>query len=234
MSKENSDRFLIAFNQIEETIKEFVASKEYITFSKSVELAKRKNSTIRQYEDDLRKYAELRNAIVHHTTSSEHAIAEPHKDVVEAIEKLAELITQPVTVGTTFVRDVFTFEAKDSLSKVLEFFKQKDVMPVPIYQNDRFLGIITPRGMTRWLADAMGKGRIPWKKTTMGDILKHESNGNNYRFIASKTPIPEAEEIFKEAAAGGHILEAILITRLGKKEEPLTGIITPLDLINNE
>lgn len=65
----------------------------------------------------------------------------------------------------------------------------------------------------------------------MGDILKHEKNGNNYRFVASKTPVLEAEAIFKKAAADGHMLEEILITRSGEKGEPLTGLITSLDLI---
>lgn len=232
MPGKNSERFLIAFNQIEEVIKGLIHSKEYITFSKSIDLAKEQNATIKQYEEDLRKYAELRNAIVHHTTSAEHAIAEPHKEVVDAIEELAALLTRPVTVGTTFVREVYTCETEDPLSKVLDFFKDKEVMPVPIYKKGHFQGMITPKGLVRWLANAMGKNRIPWKKTTMGDVLRHEMNGNNYRFVASKTPIQEAEELFKEAAEGGHMLEAILITRKGKKEEPLTGMITALDLIN--
>jgi hypothetical protein len=44
----------------------------------------------------------------------------------------------------------------------------------------------------------------------------------------------EAEEIFKQSVLEGGGLEALLITQHGKKEEKLTGIITPIDLIKIE
>ena len=90
MSDKNSSRFLVAFNKIEKFLKEINDSKDYVTFFKSIDLAGRKNATVRKYEDDLREFADLRNAIVHHRTSTEYALAEPQMEIVELIERSEE------------------------------------------------------------------------------------------------------------------------------------------------
>jgi predicted transcriptional regulator len=194
---------------------------------------KKQNATVRKYEDNLREFADLRNAIVHHRTSSEYVIAEPHFEVVELIEHIEQLLSQPVTVGTMFARKVHTFDAEDSLAKVLRIVKERNFMQLPIYREKEFKGLITAAGIARWLTQTVEDNIISREMTTMDDILKHERAVENHRFIASNTSVYEAEEIFRQSVEGGR-LEALLITRNGKKEEKLTGIITPVDLIKIE
>ena len=52
------------------------------------------NVEVRKYEDDLIDYGRLRNAIVHQG-NHKFIIAEPHDDIVENIERLSDLITEP-------------------------------------------------------------------------------------------------------------------------------------------
>lgn len=144
------------------------------------------------------------------------------------------MLTQPVTVGTMFARTVHTFDAEDSLAKVLRIVRERNFMQLPIYRNEEFIGLITSAGLARWLVQTVDEKVISREITTMGDILKYEKAGENHRFIASNTSVYEAEEIFKHSIVEGSRLEALLITRNGKKEEKLTGIITPIDLIKIE
>ncbi|MDN7245025.1 CBS domain-containing protein [Planococcus shenhongbingii] len=234
MPSQNSARFIVAFNKIEKTLKEIIGGASYLTFFKAIDLAKKDNATVRKYEDDLREFADLRNAIVHHRTAAEYVIAEPHLEVVELIEHIELLLSQPVTVGTMFARTVHTFDATDSLAKVLRIVKVRNFMQLPIYREEEFIGLITAAGIARWLAQTVEEKIISREMITMNDILKHEKDGKNHRFIASNTSVYEAEEIFKQSVMEGGRLEALLITRTGKKEEKLTGIITPIDLIKIE
>lgn len=234
MTKQHSERFLIAFNKIEKILKDISDSKDYLPFFKALDRAKRNHATVRRYEDDLREFADLRNAIVHHRTSTEYAIAEPHVEIVELIERIEHLLSQPVTVGTVFAGTVYTFEETDTLSKVLKVVRDKDIMQLPIYNNDEFAGLITARGIAKWLAETIENVDISREMATMADILNYEKNVNNHRFIASDTPVDEAMEIFKRSVLEGGRLEALLITRRGKKEELVTGIITPIDLMRIE
>jgi len=234
LAEKNSARFIVAFNKIEKKLKEINGGASYITFFKSIDLATKENATVRKYEEDLREFADLRNAIVHHRTSTEYVIAEPHLEVVELIERIEHLLSQPVTAGAMFARTVHTFEAEDSLAKVLRIVRGRNFLQFPIYLNGEFIGLITSAGIARWLVQTVDEKIISREITMMGDILKYERAGENHRFIASNTSIYEAEEIFKRSVMEGSRLEALLITRNGKKEEKLTGIITPIDLIKIE
>ena len=112
--------------------------------------------------------------------------------------------------------------------------RDKNFKHIPVYKDGVFLGLLTASGIMRWLAATVEEEFISREITTMDDILKYEKNGNTFRFIASNTPVYEAEEIFRDSVASGGRLEALLITRNGERDEPLTGIITPIDLIQTE
>lgn len=234
MDKQNSERFLIAFNKIEKIMKGMVDQNGHISFFKAIELSKKEHAAIRKYEDELREFGDLRNAIVHHRTEVEYVIAEPHTEIVELIEHIEKLLSKPVTVGTSFAREVHTFQSNDTLSEVLRKVRDKKFKHIPIYEKDEFMGLLTASGIMRWLAATVEEETISREITTMDDMLKYERNGNTYRFIASNTSVYEAEEIFKNSVLSGHKLEALLITRNGRKDETLTGIITPIDLIQIE
>lgn len=234
MDNQNSERFLLAFNKIEKLMKSLIERKDHISFFKAIDLSKKEHATIRKYEDELREFADLRNAIVHHRTETEYVIAEPHKEIVELIEHIETLLSQPVTVGTRFVGQVHVFDAEDSLKKVLREVRDKSFKHIPVYKNGAFIGLLTANGIMRWLAATVEEETISREITTMDDILKYEKAGNTYRFIASNTSVYEAEEIFKDSVLSGQKIEALLITRYGKPDERLTGIITPMDLIQIE
>lgn len=234
MDKQNSERFLIAFNKIEKVMKGMIGRKDHVSFFTAIDLSKKEHAAVRKYEDDLREFGDLRNAIVHHRTETEYVIAEPHTEIVEMIEHIESLLSQPVTVGTSFAREVHTFNSDDTLSNVLRMVRDKKFKHIPVYSNGNFSGLITASGIMRWLAATVEEESISREITTMNDILKYEKDGNTYRFIASNTPVYEAEEIFKNSVVSGTMLEALLITRNGRKDETLTGIITPIDLIQTE
>ncbi|MFD1030010.1 CBS domain-containing protein [Metaplanococcus flavidus] len=234
MGKQNSERFLIAFNKIEKIMKGMIDRNDHVSFFTAIELSKKEHAAIRKYEDDLREFGDLRNAIVHHRTATEFVIAKPHTEIVELIEHIENLLSRPITVGTSFARQVHIFNSDDTLRKVLRMVRDKNFKHIPVYKDGEFSGLLTANGIMRWLAATVEEEVISREITTMDDILKYEKNGNNFRFIASNTPVYEAEEIFKNSVVSGHKLEAILITRNGKEDEALTGIITPIDLIQTE
>ncbi len=234
MDKKNSERFIIAFNKIEKIMKNMIDRKDHLSFFKAIELSKKEHAAIRKYEDELREFGDLRNAIVHHRTEMEYAIAEPHTEIVELIEHIEALLSQPVTVGTSFARKVYTFQSNNTLSEVLRNVRDKNFKHIPVYRDEVFLGLLTASGIMRWLAETVEEETISREITTMDDILKYEKDGNTYKFISSNTSVYEAEEIFKNSVLSGLKIEALLITRNGREDEVLTGIITPIDLIQIE
>ncbi|EPD49434.1 hypothetical protein HMPREF1210_03333 [Paenisporosarcina sp. HGH0030] len=225
----NSNRFLTAFHRIEHSMKDIIGTNDHLSFYKLVELSKRKNAVVRRFEEDLKEYATLRNAIVHHQTSTEYAIAEPHDEIVQALEAIDEALAKPVTVGEMFARKVSTLQAQDTLLDALVMIRDKQFTQIPVYQGNVFVGLLTAVGITFWLANHVEKEDISWEMT-IESTLQHEKKKENHLFVPREMSIFEAEELFKEAMAKGKRLEALLIS----DKDGLVGIVTPLDLMKIE
>lgn len=231
MVTQNSDRFLTAFNRIDHRLRDIIGAKDFLPFYRLVDQAKKKDVLVRKYEDDLRSYADLRNAIVHHRTSMDYVIAEPHLDVVEKIEYMDATLAKPTLVGQMFCKKVYVLQERDSLKYVLKVIRNRKYTQFPVYHKNQFKGLVTTVGITNWLATTLSVDQLPKHVPTMRDILLHEKNKVNYKFVSKYITIYEAEEIFKQGVERGRRFEALLITEHGKPQEKLIGIITPLDIM---
>lgn len=234
MSKLNSDRFIIAYNRIEKAMQDLTGIDNYMPYFRLIDRAKKMNVVIRKFETDLREFGELRNAIVHNRTKADYAIAEPHDEIVRQMEGIAEKLTKPITVGDMFRRKVHSLQVTDSLAAGLRLIREMKFNQIPIYDNAKFIGLVTANGITYWMADEMTEEIISREMPTLLDILNHEKQKNTFQFIKSALSIYEAEDFFKKAVTGGRRLEALLITQSGGPDEKLIGIITPLDLLRVE
>jgi len=227
----NSERFLFAYNRIEKSMEKMSGLSEFMPFSRLIDKTKRDNAIIRKFEDDLRLYANLRNAIVHNRTDAEYAIAEPHDDIVELIEYIDRELAKPVTVGELFRTKVHTLKVTDLLSTGLDLIRKQRFNQIPIYSKGEFIGLVTATGIMYWLADECPEGVISREIPTLLDIYHHEKRKNTYRFVSQDLSVYEAEDYFKKTMSQGKRIEALLITQTGDRAEKLLGIVTPADLL---
>ena len=183
MTVRNSDRFIFAFNRIEKSMEKISGLSSYMPFPRLIDKSKHLNAVIRKFEQDLRECGDLRNAIVHNRTGIEYAIAEPHEDIVELIEYIDRELSKPVTVADMFLRKVHILQATDTLASGLNLIREKKFNQIPIYQSNKFIGLVTATGITYWLADNMTDEIISREMPTLLDIYSHEKQKNTYRFI---------------------------------------------------
>lgn len=225
---------MTAFNRIDKKLKEIAEVREFMPFYRLINKAKIKNPVIRKYEDELRSFADLRNAIVHNSVSVEYVIAEPHIEVVTKIEAIDEKLASPTTVGEMFKKRVKTFQTNDSLRHALNIIRTRKYTQFPVYTGNNFKGLITTTGITYWLAKSMINKELPKYMPTLGNILNFEKDQVNYKFIPHNMTVYDAIEIFKSGVELGKKYEALLITEHGKPQQKLMGIITPHDVIKFE
>ncbi|MGG0643887.1 CBS domain-containing protein [Sporosarcina gallistercoris] len=231
MSVENSDRFIIAYNRIEKALGKKVEETGFLPFYKLIEKAKIKNSVVRNYEEDLREFGDLRNAIIHHRTGVDYVIAEPHDDIVERIELIEKKVNNPLNVGALFGCKVHTLQAADSLPMALRLMQENKFSQVPIYEQGHFKGLITAAGITYWLAGQSTEDSISREIPTLSEVYNFEKRKQSFEFVRRDLSVYEAEDYFKRAISKGTRLEALLITETAGHDEELIGIITPYDLL---
>ncbi|CQR47938.1 CBS domain protein [Paraliobacillus sp. PM-2] len=229
---ENADRFIVAFNKIEKFFDKEIDDKKYVPFYRAVQRLLHTNPIVRRYKDDLLEYSELRNAIIHERTETHYAIAEPHEQIVIQIEKIAQELTAPKRVIPAFSKKLYILDGKDSLVSVLHIIKQTSYSQFPIYRNNQFVGLLTDKGITQWLAKNIDSTFSQLLDTQILDIIKGDHHDKNYLFINQSMTIYEAEDIYLKQIKQNKRLDALLITKNGKQTEQLLGMVTTNDLIH--
>jgi len=221
------ERFLTAQNRIERHLRQTFHLPGETTFSQLIAaFQKTKPGWMDGWQ--LRRCAELRNALVHDRTEPYQYLSVPLPEVVKDIEQIEQRLVRPECVLPRFQRPVTTISTEDSLTHVLGLVKQYSFSQFPVFQEARFRSLLTENGITRWLARyvATNISLLDLDEITVGRVLEEEEPRENWIFIERAAPLFHALGLFMER----ELLEAALITQTGKPGEKLLGIITRWDI----
>jgi predicted transcriptional regulator len=222
-----SERFEVAFNNIHSLLKRMAKNCRSDGFVDLLYAARDQYSIVRHHFDELKQYARLRNAMVHEKRQIATYIAEPHLDVVEEIEKIFQRLSEPVLARQIATKPVKSFSTDTPLKEALNLIKKTGYSQFPVYQDDEFAGLLTEHGIVQWLADADHSDSMD---VSLQDILAYEEK-DTVRFLSESENVDEVEKLFTDKLRGDQKLEAVLLTKNGKHNEPPLGIVTTWDLV---
>lgn len=217
------ERFIAAYNQIDDYLQRQLESPQ--TFRSAVDFFARRHPWWSDAET-LRVFAALRNFLVHEKTRPFDYPCVPGEGATREIEAIRDRLTHPATVGEQFGREVLTLSPQSPLKVALELVSKRGVSRFPIYEANKFVGLLTENGIARFLAQTVASGAAFNPEVTIQSILPRETKRRNFRFADSKTPISQAAFWFHDDT----FLEAILITEGGHERAPLRGIVTRGDV----
>lgn len=223
------ERFISAYNAIDFYLETALNTDEKSSFRSLVDLFSKRNRWWRDAEQ-LRVYASLRNVIIHDKIEPYGYICAPTTETVETIEAIRDRLLHPQRADKIFLRPVLSLDAGDSLRYVLNLMYEKGFSHFPVYAGNQFSGVLTPNGITRYLAHHAAKEAAP---VNLDDIevryvLAREESRPNYFFAARDEPVEKIVFSFHENT----FLEAVLFTEHGGKREKLLGIATRADVLN--
>lgn len=224
-----SERFEVAYNQVHDALRDIVQINDE-RFVVLVKVGAKKYQVIETFKKDLEQYARLRNAIVHEKMEVGFYIAEPNAKVVNHIEKIANILSQPNYALTIATKNVVHFDYNDSILKVTAAIKDHGYSKFPVYKNKTCQGLLTAGSIVKWMAQNMENSIVNLSDIKVADIMTYEKN---YRvdFTSKEINIFDVENIFEKAHKKKSKLEAVIITENGRADEKPLGIITPWDLI---
>jgi predicted transcriptional regulator len=225
----NSEAFLTAFSRIEIFLRHRAHAEAGTPFHKLVKQAATAVAEVNRYQDDLREFAHLRNAIVHHHDGG-RVIAEPHRSTVSAIGRIAEAITNPPTVGERFKTDVVTVQVDDSISTAAAIILNKSFSQLPVMNMKKFVGLLTTNTIARWFGACSRDSRSAEREATVQDVLSYAEDIRSYDFIKPDITLARVIEYFSDIASRGCELSALLIVDGSETTPRFRGIITVSDL----
>ncbi|NMA55086.1 MAG: CBS domain-containing protein [Firmicutes bacterium] len=229
MPYDKSRRFLNAFCQIEEALRNLARASKGERFYSLVHKCTHKDKFISRYADDLREFADLRNAIVHERCDGE-PIAEPHQKTVLQIEKIRDHLIAPPTVEPAFFRKVAFCQPSDPISEASKIMLENSFSQIPIYAQGQCRGLLTTETIARWLADRFQSPSGPLGEESVEAVAQFREHEDNYVLVPRRATLVEVLDHFDSFAKRGRNLDAIIITTSGHQAEQPLGIITVFDL----
>lgn len=216
------------YNSIDQFLRKTLDSSKQAPFSYLVSEYSRRHGGWRDAEL-LRTIAEVRNAIVHGKTEPYRYVAVPTPTIVQRLRACKDQLINPSRAFPTFRRKVEIVLLQDSLSQVLKIIAQRDYSQFPVYEADRFRGLLTENGITRWLALHVTNqlSLVELNDVPIKQVLHNEEKRKTYHFASRDTHVDDVRGLF----SSNEILEAVFITASGKESEGLLGIATRWDML---
>ena len=230
--KSNADRFITAYNSIDYSLRTIYNFKRSMSFSDVIRRSVVLNSVVRKYEEDLIDFGRLRNAIIHQG-NNKFTIAEPHDDIVEKIEQLAQIIAEPPkAIDRVGNKEVITISSDMLLGKAIELIARTGYSNLPIYNSDDHLvGILNGRKLINVLGTKIGEGvnlQEYIEKATAGEVVSQMGDDYYFMLADENLTIDSAMNYFEN----NRKLLIILITKGGRDTSKPLSIISSADIID--
>lgn len=215
------ERFIAAFNALDNWLQSQPDAPP--TFRSAVDWWARRHPFWSDAET-LRLFTSLRNFLVHETVRPFDYACVPSESAVREIEDIRERLLHPLTIGQQFKREVITLSSSDTLETALHLMTSRDIARFPIFDGDRFAGVLSERDIARFLSYVVSRGEQFSPQVPIGQLLPRQSKRQTFRFAAPETGVAQAAFWFGENT----FLEAILIApHIGDRP---TGIVTRGDV----
>jgi len=223
------EKFKTTYNAIDHHLRKTLRKGKQVPFSGLVNEYEHTTKLFRVEADWLRVAGALRNVLIHERTRPYDYPAIPTPVMVGRMEKILERLINPLLAIPTFQKEVETVSVKDSLSNVLRKISYKEYSQFPVYDDERFKGLLTENGITRWLAHHVLNelSLIELQEILVEDVLRNEETRENCIFVQRDKKVDEIRNLFAEK----ELLEAVLITEGGNEKEELKGIATRWDML---
>jgi predicted transcriptional regulator len=225
-----SSRFLAAFNVVEDWMRHELDSDDVQDFGTLLRQLERTNSAVHRHARELRRLARLRNLIAHNH-SRERPLAVPTSLSVERAEAISIQLRSPPLLIEYATNPVELCRPSDPLGCCVKKMHDGVFSQLPIYDDQQYCGLLTAETIARWLATFfLGDGDGIVDEQTVAEVVQHQEDSENYKFMAANATVTSALSAFEEFQRRGKRLEAILITNLGRPTETLRGIVTIQDI----
>ncbi|MEX1375982.1 MAG: CBS domain-containing protein [Eubacteriales bacterium] len=228
-----ASRFINIYNELSEYMEEQLHMKDYRSHVQMLNIMSKKNQIIKNYYDELRTFANLRNVIIHDSTSKYNPIAEPHKEVVERYEYILQRLTNPTTAYdiATKASDLVFAHLNMRLIDCIKTMHDKNYSYMPVIEKQKFIGVLSGDSIFTYMRKNHTITIYPdFRVSDLGDSIK-EHMDERYSFVSKNTLVDDIIFMYNNDIKDGRRLGAVFVTDTGKKEEKIEGMISAWDLI---
>lgn len=229
MQNDAAGRFIEAIEQIRKSY-ERRYNKTFKGFGEAWRHAGDRKDPVALRNKDLgNALGDLRNAISHASYLNGIPIAEPRSDLVEAAEKLAESVLNPVKIGRFIDDSPISIDPNSTMPEISRIISEHDFSQIPICSNGQVVNLLTTNAISRWLANSINDQGEIYEETagvTAEHLMKYTENIDKPKYVKPNCPAYKVCDLLSSDAR----IPAVLVTSTGHQNSDLMGIVTAFDV----
>ena len=191
------------------------------------------------FRDELEIMRKLRNNFAHepHMINNQ-AVLEVADVTYDALKRIIKYIENPPTVEDRYIpaKNLLTTHLNEPIKDVIEKMRKKSITHVPVLNEDgKLIGVFSENTIFSRLCDdeivAIDENEAIEKCCDYLPIDKHESE--YFEFVGLKTTIADVKSKFDNPINKNKRLVLLIVTKTGRDNQKIEGVISPWDLIND-
>ena len=192
-------------------------------------LRKERNPAVRSNSDDLREYANLRNAIVHAGTRK--VLANPTDEAISDINRIRRAIEEPPRIdGAIGRRQVVTCGPSVLVLEATGMLVDGNFSQIPVYDGRAFVALLTAETIARWVGAMLQKHDGLLEDAPVSEVLAHTEDADNTVFMPPSASVFEALDSFDAYSRRGKTLDAMLVSEGARRDASPLNIATIYDV----
>lgn len=217
-SNETLLKYIKTYKEIEEILKNI--GHEDNTFSDNL-MKLKYNSVIKPFYRELMIHKDIRNLLSHNSMG-----VYPNEETLTNLIKIKNTLQSPTLVYDLIKNQPHKLEDKTSVLQIMADIKDMNYSQFPVYEDKKFIGLITSNCIARWLAskvDNSGEILFDLSKSNARDVIEFKEELDDAKFIPRRMNI---YEFFDEM---DNKTSVWIITETGNKNEEPLSIVTQYD-----
>ena len=122
-----------------------------------------------------------------------------------------------------------TLTPASEVSKALRVIRLQGFAQIPIYEDHKFIQLLTTNTISRWVAKDLADNNV-LDARTIGDVLEMVKKIDDAVFLSRDITAQEAVDALINPDKNGRLPYAAIVTETGKRNERPLRIITSSDL----
>jgi hypothetical protein len=140
-------QFLSLFNEIDKYFDKVLGTERFLPYNDKLKQIMQGQYPISRFvkifQNDLKYFGELRNHISHGLKVDEYMYAIPTQKAIDKLADFVDKIVEPPLCIEYFRKEVHSVQLSSSFSLLLKLMKTEHYMLVPVYDHEKFLGVVT-------------------------------------------------------------------------------------------
>ena len=186
--------------------------------------------------DQLDVIRNLRNDLVHNLKINNSDTFTVNENVIEFLKEELDILEHPILVSDRYVdiNNVYTAGLNTIVKNLIMIMKDRGYSYIPIVDEKNYLlGAFSALSlMDSWINNHKVTFDKDTKVSDLINNIKLEShNGRYFMFVPINEELEKVTNEYLKNASKGRKLALIFVTKNGKPNEPVLGILAPYDLL---